>query len=196
MNTDSRRMEEKSLFSIECKDVFLREWIPSDLDRFHSLTWQPEIYEFLPGWNVSKKQRQDWLTHYEIPENKKFLGAVSEGGNVGDLRLRLGIVWKESGELIGWCCTGMKEELPAPNREIVYAISKDHRGKGYAAQAVQGLVTYLFEETDVDVLNALALLRNIPSNRVLEKCGFRFQRDITIDGECYHWYTREKESRT
>lgn len=109
MNTDSRRMEEKSLFSIECKDVFLREWIPSDLDRFHSLTWQPEIYEFLPGWNVSKKQRQDWLTHYEIPENKKFLGAVSEGGNVGDLRLRLGIVWKESGELIGWCCTGMKE---------------------------------------------------------------------------------------
>lgn len=136
------RIAEKNMFRIDCKDVFLRVFVPEDLDQFHALTWQPEIHEFLPGWNVSKEQRQDWFMNYEIPENKKRLDAISGSGDIGELRLRLGIVSKTSGELIGCCCTGIKDELPPPNREIVYAISKAHRGLGYATQAVQGMVNY------------------------------------------------------
>lgn len=63
-------------------------------------------------------------------DNKQFFDAVSQSKDIGELRLRLGIILKETGEFIGWCCSGIKEELPAPNREIMYAISKDHRGKG------------------------------------------------------------------
>ncbi|MFF2910327.1 GNAT family N-acetyltransferase [Paenibacillus sp. NPDC057934] len=92
------------------------------------------------GWNVAKEQREEWLIHYEIPENGQFLKTVAEGGDIGELRLRLGIVLKETGELIGWGASGIKDELPAPNREIMYAISRDHRGKGYATQAVQGII--------------------------------------------------------
>lgn len=79
----------------------------TDLDEFHSLTWQPEIHEYLPGWNVTKEQRKNWLINYEILENKQFLIAVSQGGVIGELRLRMGIELRESGELIGWCCTGI-----------------------------------------------------------------------------------------
>lgn len=99
---------------------------------------------------------------------------------------------KETNELIGWCCTGIKDELPPPNREIMYAISKDHRGKGYTTQAAKGIVYFLFENTNVDELNAIALLSNIPSNRVIAKCGFNFEHIIEIDSESYNLYKLNK----
>ncbi|WP_342438419.1 GNAT family N-acetyltransferase [Paenibacillus sp. FSL L8-0436] len=196
MDSNTYYISEENTFIIDCKDVILREFKVADLDKFHSLTWQPEIHEYLPGWNVSKEQREDWLTNYEIPENKQFLHAVSEGGDIGELRLRLGIILKETGELIGWCCTGLKDELPPPNREIMYAISKDHRGKGYTTQAAQGIVKYLFENTNVGVLNAIALLINLPSSRVIQKCGFDFQGVIGIDNDRFNYYKLDKKDWT
>ncbi len=124
-NTGVKPLSESNIFTIDCKDVYLREYTLDDLDQFHLLTWQPEIYEYLPGWNVSKEQRKQWLMEYEIPGNKQFLNAVSKGEGIDELRLRMGIILKGSGDLIGWCCTGIKEELPAPNREIMFAISKE-----------------------------------------------------------------------
>ncbi|MWC29742.1 GNAT family N-acetyltransferase [Paenibacillus sp. MMS18-CY102] len=170
----------------------LREFLVTDLNRFHELTWQPEIYEFLPGWNVPLEQREDWFMNYEIPENEQFIEAVSQGGDVGDIRLRLAIILKETGELIGWCCSGVKDELPSPNREMMYAISKDHRGKGYTTQAAQGMASYLFGNTNVETLNAVALLTNIPSNRVIQKSGFHMQGTVEIDGKAYNYYQLSK----
>lgn len=192
MDTNTRSVSEESTFMIDCKDVILREFIVTDLDEFHSLTWQPEIHEYLPGWNVSKEQRKDWFMNYEIPENKQFFNAVLNGEDIGDFRLRLGIISKDTGDFIGWCCSGMKDELPPPNREIMYAISKDHRGKGYTTQASQGIINYLFENTNVEVLNAVALLSNVASNKVIQKCGFNFQGIIEIDNEKYNYFKLDK----
>jgi len=183
------------VFTIECREILLREFELADLEAFHALTWQPEIYDMLPGWNVSKEQRQTWLHDFEIPENRRFLHAVSVDGDVGELRLRLGIVLQATGELIGWCCTGIKHELPPPNREIVFAISREHRGLGYTTQAAQAMIAYLFERTNVEVLHALALIRNIPSNRVIQKCGFVFQADMEIECEKYSVYKLSKSVR-
>ncbi|MCM3127829.1 GNAT family N-acetyltransferase [Paenibacillus provencensis] len=193
MNTNARSDSKENIFTIECKDVILREFLVTDLDDFHSLAWQPEIHEFLPGWNVSKEQRKDWFINYEIPENKQFLNAVSKSEDMGELRLRLGIILKETGEFIGWCCSGIKDELPPPNREIMYAISKDHRGKGFTTQASQGMINYLFENTDVNVLSSIALLNNVPSNKVIQKCCFNFQSIIEIDNEKYNYYKLDKK---
>lgn len=193
MNTNARSVSNETIFTIECKDVILREFLVTDLDDFHSLTWQPEIHGFLPGWNVSKEQREDWFINYEIPENKQFLNAVSNSEDIGELRIRLGIILKETGEFIGWCCSGIKDELPPPNREIMYAISKDHRGKGFTTQAAQGMINYLFENTNIEALSAIALIQNVPSNRVLQKCGFNFQSIIEIDHEKYNYYKLDKK---
>ncbi|APB70284.1 N-acetyltransferase [Paenibacillus polymyxa] len=178
--------------SIECKDIILREYQLEDLNQLQVLTWQPEIYGFLSGWNVEKEVRLDWLKNYEIPENNQFLKRVEEGLDVGDLRLRLGIVLKETGEFIGWCCSGIKDDLPAPNREIMYGISKDHRSKGYTTQAVQGIIQYLFDNTEIKELNAIALLENGASNRVIQKSNFKFVGEIVIDDEIYNHYKIHK----
>jgi len=66
MNSNTPSISEENVFTIDCKDIILREYIVGDLEEFHSLTWQPEIYEYLPGWNASREQREDWFINYEI----------------------------------------------------------------------------------------------------------------------------------
>ncbi|MSU02516.1 GNAT family N-acetyltransferase [Tissierella sp. DSM 105185] len=179
----------KEVFTIDCKDIVLREFRLEDLDELYNLTLQPEITDYLPDWKGTKEQRKKWLIDFHMKSNEKFLKAIP---NIGEQWLNLGIILKETNEFIGWCCTGPKDELPLPNREIAYAISKDYRSKGYTTQAAEGLVKYLFENTNVEVLNAIALTRNIPSNRVIQKCGFEYINIIEIENEEFHHYKLSK----
>lgn len=189
-NIDSQGMP----FTIECEDILLREYKMEDLDAIFKITHEPEIRQFLPGWDVSREQRLEWLTHYEIVENRQFLQAVHDGGDVGQLRLRLAIVLKETGESIGWCNTGPKEELPPPNREIMYGISNRYYNKGYTTQAVRALIQFLFRNTNELELSAVAVVHNHASNKVIQKCGFTYMGEIELEQERHHLYKLRRES--
>lgn len=182
----------KNIFFIECKDIILREYLVEDLDELHNLTWQPHFYEFLLDWNGTKEQREDWFKNYEIPDNKRFLNAISKDGDIGELRLRLGMISKDTGEFIGICGTGILDKVSPHNREIFYGISNVHRNKGYTTQAAEGLIKYLFDKTNVEELVAIAQIRNLPSNKVIQKCGFEFQNDIEIENRQYRYYKLSK----
>lgn len=179
----------KNIFTIDCKDIILREFRLEDLDELYALTLQSEITDFLPDWKATKEQRKEWLINFHIKSNKEFLEAVP---NIQNQLLCLGIILKETNEFIGWCCTGLKDELPPPNREIAYAISKDYRCKGYITQAAKGLIKYLFENTNVMELNAIVLTYNIPSNRVIQKCGFNYISSIEIENQEFYYYKLSK----
>ena len=178
----------KNVFQIECEDIILREFQLEDLDAKYALTLQPEITEYLPDWIATKEKQREWMVNYEINENKEFIESIPNVPNISRHALRLGIILKETEEFIGWICSGLKDELPPPNREIGYAISKYYRGKGYATQAAKGLIRYIFEYTNIEVLNATALTYNTPSNRVIQKCGFKLIGTIVIDNQEYYHY--------
>ncbi|WP_313894119.1 GNAT family N-acetyltransferase [Psychrobacillus sp.] len=180
-----------NLFSIDCGEVLLREFRAEDVDSIYEITSQPEVYEFLPDWRSTREQRLNWVTNYEVPDNKEFLAALPNIG--GANYLKLGIILKETGEFIGFCNTGLKEELSEPNREIAYAISKHYRNRGYTTRAVKGLIKYLFENTDVEQLNAVVLPQNVSSDKVIQKSGFRFNGDIEIEDQTHSHYTLNKE---
>jgi [ribosomal protein S5]-alanine N-acetyltransferase len=179
------------LLTIDCGDIILREYVKEDAYSIYEITSQPEVHKFLPDFKTTLEQRISWVENYEIPLNKEFLAALPNISN--EMYLRLGIILKETNELIGFCLTGCKEELPEPNREIVYGISKHYRNKDYTTKAATGLIKFLFQHTNVEVLNAIALTNNISSNRVIEKLGFRYIGDIEIDNETFHHYKLLKE---
>ncbi|KAA0766448.1 GNAT family N-acetyltransferase [Bacillus sp. SH5-2] len=181
-----------NLFRIDCGDVYLQEFTIKDAESIYNISNQPEIEKFLPDWKSTKEQRVNWVVNYEIPENKVFLHAVRTTTNIDDHILRLGIFKKTTNEFIGWCCTGMKDELPPPNREIMYAISSKYHNNGYATKATKGLIDYLFEKTTVDVLNAIALINNVASNKVIEKCGFSYKSQQRIKNQIYNHYILRK----
>lgn len=178
------------LFTIDCGEIFLREFRIEDADAIYEITSQSEVYEYLPDWKSTREQRLDWVKNYEIPSNKKFFSAVPniEIQNY----LKLGIILKETDEFIGFCNTGIKEELPGPNREIAYAISKHYRNRGYTTKAVQGLIKFLFEKTNVKLLNAIVLTQNFSSNRVIQKSGFEFVGEIENENLKYYHSTLNK----
>ena len=85
-------MNMNDLFTIDCGEILLREFRIEDVDAIYTLTSQPEVYEFLPDWRSTREQRLDWVTNYEIPDNKVFLAYIP---NIGEGWLKLGIVLKE-----------------------------------------------------------------------------------------------------
>ncbi|HHT7141737.1 TPA: GNAT family N-acetyltransferase [Bacillus cereus] len=181
-----------NLFRIDCGEIYLQEFTVEDAESIYNISNQPEIEKFLPDWKSTKEQRINWVLNYEILENKAFLHAVRITTNIDDHILKLGIFKKTTNEFIGWCCTGIKDELPAPNREIMYAVSSEYHNNGYATKATKGLINYLFEKTNVDVLNAIALINNVASNKVIEKCGFIYLSEQEIANQLYNHYQLSK----
>ena len=180
------------LFRLDCGDIYLQEFSTKDAEIIYKISNQPEIEKFLPDWKSTKEQRIHWIINDEIPANKAFLDAVTNASNIDGHVLKLGIFIKNTNEFIGWCCTGIKEELPSPNREIMYAISSEYQNNGYATKATKGLIDYLFKKTNVDVLNAIALINNVPSNKVIEKCGFTYLSQQTLENQLYNHYILSK----
>ncbi|WIG44213.1 GNAT family N-acetyltransferase [Bacillus toyonensis] len=180
------------LFRIDCGDIYLQEFTMKDTESIYKISNQPEIEKFLPDWKSTKEQRVNWIINDEIPANKAFLEAVKTTNNIDNHMLKLGIFKQDTNEFIGWCCTGIKEELPSPNREIMYAISSEYQNNGYATKATKGLIDYLFKKTNVNVLNAIALIKNVPSNKVIEKCGFTYMSQQTIENRLFNHYVLSK----
>ncbi|MDF2036077.1 GNAT family N-acetyltransferase [Cytobacillus oceanisediminis] len=179
---------------IDCGEIILREYRMEDVTALYEITLQPEVNEFIPGAQATLEQRINWMENYEIPANKKFRSSMPDLKDAGFLNL--GIILKETGEFIGFCNTGIKDELPEPNREIGYAISKHYRNKGYSTLAAKGLMVFLFEKTVLETLNAVALTSNSSSIRVLQKCGFQLAGEMEIDGEQYFHYIIRKRDWT
>ncbi|WP_254831974.1 GNAT family N-acetyltransferase [Haloglomus salinum] len=78
-------------------------------------------------------------------------------------------------------------ERPAGTGEIAVTIAPEHRGQGYATDAVRELVAYGIEELRLTKVRALALVTNDASRAVLENVGFRVgevRRELKrVDGE-------------
>ncbi len=61
---------------------------------------------------------------------------------------------------------------PDGSVEIGYGITEENRGRGYAAEAVNAVVTWALEQPGVTRVEAETEPDNSASQRVLEKCGF------------------------
>jgi RimJ/RimL family protein N-acetyltransferase len=75
---------------------------------------------------------------------------------------------RTDGRLLGG--TGLRFETPW-RAETGYILAKDAWGKGYATEALRGVVDAA-RRSGVERLQALCHPDNVRSSRVLEKCGF------------------------
>jgi RimJ/RimL family protein N-acetyltransferase len=57
------------------------------------------------------------------------------------------------------------------------------RGKGYCTEATQLMVDYLFLSKETPRIQALTLVKNVASQRVLERVGFKKEG---IMRKCFH----------
>lgn len=89
------------------------------------------------------------------------------------------IVLKAENKVIG--SIGMDEIYPDKSlqnlsqRYIGYRLNSNYWGKGYATEAAQYFIKYLFENLDLDLVWSSHFDFNDKSKRVLEKCSFNYK---------------------
>jgi RimJ/RimL family protein N-acetyltransferase len=76
------------------------------------------------------------------------------------------------GDFVGMCLL-FHFEPPSRRAEIGYTIARGHWARGYATEAVRGLVEYAFGTLDLNRVEADIDPRNAASARLLERVGFR-----------------------
>ena len=65
--------------------------------------------------------------------------------------------------------------------EIGYGIGSVYWGKGYATEAVQRFLSYLFTEKGLHTVTASFFTGNEASRRVMEKCGMTYHTDLRLN---------------
>lgn len=113
--------------------------------------------EFLP---ISQTSKAETLKKFENPSQ---VAMICE-------RQRF-IIEKKDGTRIGTIAYWLVQ--PVRLMEMGYDIVASERRKGYGTEAVQLIVDYLFLSKDIERIQAMTDVRNKPSQRVLEKAGFK-----------------------
>jgi len=64
-----------------------------------------------------------------------------------------------------------------------FALHPDYWGMGLAAEAVRAVAAFVFKYMDVDMTTCDHFVENVQSKRVIEKCGFVYEREMTVYSE-------------
>lgn len=87
---------------------------------------------------------------------------------------RWAIVEKNAGE-----CIGQIAYFLVDNKnhfaEIEYCIGSDYQCKGLATEATKAVIRYGFEKMNLHKIQICTKTINVPSKRVIEKCGFTYE---------------------
>ena len=119
------------------------------------------------------------------------------------------MIEKSSGDLVGHAGMKRVDSPLAKNQgdhEIGWLVREDRWRRGYAAEAMRGVIDWAFTRHDAPHLVALTSDANEPSWRLMEKLGMERRRDLDFDDPAFppednptilYALTREQwESRT
>lgn len=161
--------------TFETERLLLRPWQESDLNDFYEYCKSPEV-----GPNAG------WKPHENIEESQRVLAGFVKSDR------EFAVVLKEDGKVIG--SLGLEtdrthNENLGKGRELGYVLSHDYWGRGLMPEAVRGAIKYVFETMKLDYFSVAHFPFNRRSKRVIEKCGFRYEK--TLKDSCTN-YNGEK----
>jgi len=150
VNIDTQRIQLRSFCHTDNDDM-LRYWI-SD----------PEIQSLISEPVYSTKQEVAVLLTKYIESYDKL-----------DY-YRWAIVLKETNECIGQIAFFLIDNKNHFG-EIEYCIGKKFQRKGFATECTQALIDFGFEKIQLNKIQICHKANNLPSKRVIEKCGFKYE---------------------
>lgn len=75
----------------------------------------------------------------------------------------------------GCICARIRSDVYAKSCELGYWLAQEHWGKGIMTSAVKAFCEFVFENYDVNRIDAEIFADNTASKRVLEKAGFELE---------------------
>ena len=87
------------------------------------------------------------------------------------------VIWRETGELIGYCGFLHQEVDQRQEIEIAYRLHPDFWNRGIATEAAQAVRDHAFGDLQLDRVISLIHPENVASRRVVEKNGMRVEKE-------------------
>lgn len=156
--------------TIDTPRLLLRHWQIDDAEA---------LFKYASDSRVSRMAL--WPTHTSVDMSRDVIEQIFIPNSRS-----FAIVLKETCEPIG--CIGLVpnglEHLSSAmsEREIGYWIGYKYWGMGLVTEALTALIKYCRDTLLIDSLLITTDSRNIGSQRVAEKCGFRYDCDFMLDG--------------
>jgi aminoglycoside 6'-N-acetyltransferase len=129
---------------------------------------------------------QNWPTPFPLEQAESIAAEVAAmDGPENDEWWMATVCDRETDEILGDLALHMTQDCHTA--EVGYTFALEHWGKGYAVEALQALVDYLFETLDVTRVFGMLHPDNPASAMVMERCGFLFEghtrSSFWLDGE-------------
>lgn len=160
-------MQTQRPFTLNTRDLILRQMTPGDLDSLYAVLGDRQSMRHYPA-PFTRARCEGWI-QWNLDNYTAYgfgLWAVvlrANGACIGDC----GLTWQR---IDG-------ETLP----EIGYHIHRLHTGRGYATQAARACRDYAFDTLRLDAVYACMKYTNVSSQRVAQKAGMRLIREYADD---------------
>ncbi len=160
-------MDTKTLFgsfpTLSSPSLVLRKIVPDDIEEIFSIFSNDIIFEYCGIF--TKKNKEVVLRsigHMERDYKKKS-------------RIKWGIASKDNESKVLGIIEAADFNYKVNKVTIGYFLHPDHWHRGYSTEAVRILVRFLFEQADVNRIQAEVMPANIYSKKVLLKNGFTLE---------------------
>lgn len=132
---------------------------------------------------------------YTVADAADFVRRTSAGA-IG--KCVYAITKADNGAFLG--CCGIEPHEDGRTVELGYWLGEPYWNQGYATEAAHALIDMVFRTRDVEQIDARCRVMNIPSRRVIQKCGFQFQatgmvQSLAVGGMVpVEWYRLDRKT--
>jgi ribosomal-protein-alanine N-acetyltransferase len=154
----------------------------------------PQMRDF-GQWAKLRRESQAFLSPWEPEWSSDHLSSRAFRNRVAwaERAIRLGEAYplflfrQKDGQVIGGVTLSNIRRQPAQAATLGYWVGEPYAMQGYMTEALLVLRGHAFAALDLSRLEAGCLASNIPSRRLLERCGFKYEgvaeAYLQIDGQ-------------
>lgn len=174
---------------IKTKNIVLRGFTKRDIEKLYAIAREADIHRFMPDW------ADDFPTQEEYEPLIDWFMKQQDNEDIAIGR-RYVVALPDTDTMIGVVGVGLEETLNEV--EVAYFMSESYRRKGYMKEAIDILVKWCFEVSDMKYLILTIDRANTASNKLAEKCDFQlFEKRTPIgykqpnmESDSYYYYRK------
>jgi ribosomal-protein-alanine N-acetyltransferase len=149
----------------ETERLFIRKFMDKDAQQLYENHLDDQVRKWFPNECYADLEEAQGAIRF-------YIDCVDNG----HLPFVLGVVLKETGELIG--DTGISEVDGHPDEaEVGYCIGQKYRGRGYAVELLNAISGFVASRFGIKEIYGRVVHGNEVSVKVLEKSGYQFVRE-------------------
>ena len=153
-------------YHIETERLILRPLGPEDAPAMFALNADPEVLRYTGDDPFADLEAaRQFLADYPARQYEPY--------KVGRMAVQL----KDTLEVVGWC--GLKYHADTGETDLGYRLLRKVWGLGIATEASLAHLKHATEAMGLRRVIARAMRENHASIRVMQKCGFVYERDTT-----------------